>query len=158
MKSYILLRTAAIFFLSNLYLKEGIDSVYVMVDFILQGLPRVVRNASWTRVTKWKILAECGIRIRDVPLAKRRRYHWATRTDVCRSDKSSPAFNCAILLNLPVAHGWSSKIMCRVFLPYNICIDLLFGQLRSLLTVKSLQNVIHHKIFCYIYYVLQVNF
>ena len=34
MNSYILLQTAAIFFLSILYLKQGIDSVYVMVGFI----------------------------------------------------------------------------------------------------------------------------
>ena len=43
------------------------------------------------------------------------------------------------------------------FLSYN-CIVLLFDQLRILLTVKSLQNVIHDKLFCYIYHVLQVIF
>ena len=37
MNSYILLQTAAIFFLSSLYLKQGIDSVYVMVGFICKG-------------------------------------------------------------------------------------------------------------------------
>ena len=37
MKSYIQLHMAAIFFLSNLYLKQGISSVYVMVDFICKG-------------------------------------------------------------------------------------------------------------------------
>ena len=47
---------------------------------------------------------------------------------------------------------------CRVVLSYNICIVLLFDQLRLLLTVKSLQNVIHDKLFCYIYHVLQVIF
>ena len=36
-KSYILLQTAAIFFLSKRYLKHGIGSVYVMVDFICKG-------------------------------------------------------------------------------------------------------------------------
>ena len=36
-KSDILLHTAAIFFLSNLYLKQGIASLYVMVDFICKG-------------------------------------------------------------------------------------------------------------------------
>ena len=35
MKSYILLQTAAIFFISNLYLKQGIG--LVMVDFICKG-------------------------------------------------------------------------------------------------------------------------
>ena len=35
--SYILLQMAAIFFLSSLYLKQGIDSVCVMVGFICRG-------------------------------------------------------------------------------------------------------------------------
>ena len=34
MKSYIPLETTAIFFLANLFLKQGISSEYVMVDFI----------------------------------------------------------------------------------------------------------------------------
>ena len=37
MKSYISLETAAIFFLANLFLKQGISSEYVMVDFICMG-------------------------------------------------------------------------------------------------------------------------
>ena len=37
MKSYIPLETAAIFFLANLFLKQGISSEYVMVDFIFMG-------------------------------------------------------------------------------------------------------------------------
>ena len=37
MKSYIPLETAAIFFLANLFLKQGISSEYVMVDFICMG-------------------------------------------------------------------------------------------------------------------------
>ena len=37
MKSYISLETAAIFFLVNLFLKQGISSEYVMVDFICMG-------------------------------------------------------------------------------------------------------------------------
>ena len=37
MLSYMVLQMAAIFFLSSLYLKQGIDSVYVMVDFICKG-------------------------------------------------------------------------------------------------------------------------
>ena len=37
MNNYIQLQTAAIFFLSSLYLKQGIDSVYVMVGFICKG-------------------------------------------------------------------------------------------------------------------------
>ena len=38
-KSFILLNTATIFFLANLFfLKHGISSEYVMVDFICMGL------------------------------------------------------------------------------------------------------------------------
>ena len=37
MKSYIPLETAAIFFLAKLFLKQGISSGYVMVDFICMG-------------------------------------------------------------------------------------------------------------------------
>ena len=37
MKSYIPLETAAILFLANLFLKQGISSEYVMVDFICMG-------------------------------------------------------------------------------------------------------------------------
>ena len=37
MKSYIPLETAAIFILANLFLKQGISSEYVMVDFICMG-------------------------------------------------------------------------------------------------------------------------
>ena len=37
MKSYMPLKMAAIFFLANLFLKQGISSEYVMVDFINIG-------------------------------------------------------------------------------------------------------------------------
>ena len=38
MKSYVPLETAAIFFLANLFLKQGISSEYVMADFICIGI------------------------------------------------------------------------------------------------------------------------
>ena len=38
MKSYIPLETAAIFFLANLFPKQGISSEYVTADFICKGL------------------------------------------------------------------------------------------------------------------------
>ena len=37
MKSHIPLETEAIFFLANLFLKQGINSDYIMVDFICTG-------------------------------------------------------------------------------------------------------------------------
>ena len=45
-----------------------------------------------------------------------------------------------------------------VYFCYNICIVLLFDQLRTLLTVKILQNVIHDKLFYYIYQVLKIHY
>ena len=41
MKSYIPLETAAIFFLANLFLKQGISSEYVMINFICTGKLRL---------------------------------------------------------------------------------------------------------------------
>ena len=38
MKGYIMLETAAIFFLANLFPKQGISSEYVTADFICMGL------------------------------------------------------------------------------------------------------------------------
>ena len=58
-----------------------------------------------------------------------------------------------LFLEIYLQHfGRCSKIMSRVFLSYKICIVLLFDQLRSLLIVKSLQNVIHDKLVYYIIY------
>ena len=44
MKSYKLLNNAAIFFLSKLYLKQGIGSVYVTVDFSCKGYLELSRS------------------------------------------------------------------------------------------------------------------
>ena len=111
MKSYILLQTAAIFF--QFISKTGYWLRVCHGWFHLQGLHRAVRNTSRARITKWKILVHCGIRTRCLPLTKRRRYHSATKTDICRGDKSSPDFNCAIFINLPAAHGRWYEIICH---------------------------------------------
>ena len=65
MKSYIPLETAAIFFLANLFPKQGISSEYVTADFICMGLLGLqgtkTENYNW----KWKILAHTGTRTHD---------------------------------------------------------------------------------------------
>ena len=132
---------------SNIFFIEPIYKIGNMLGvchgwFHLQGLPRAVRNASRARITKWKILAHCGIRTRDLPLTKRRCYHWATRTNVCRVDKSSPGFNCTIFRNLPAAHGRCSKIICR---------ELHFvNSLQTANRYKYYMTKIHDKLFCFI--------
>ena len=94
--------------------------------FHLQGLTRGVKNASRVRITKLKILVHYGIRTRDLPFTKRARYHWATKTDVNWVDKRSPGFYLYYFRNLPEARVRCSKIICRLFLSYDICIVLLF--------------------------------
>ena len=61
-----------------------------MVDFIRMGLLELC--GSRVEHELQKILAHSGIRTRDLPLTKRARYHWATKADVNRVDKSSPGF------------------------------------------------------------------
>ena len=63
MKSYIPLDTAAIFFLANLFPKQGISSEYVTVDFICMGNSGCKELKP--RITKWKILAHTGTRAHD---------------------------------------------------------------------------------------------
>ena len=60
MKSYILQQTAAIFFLSNLYLKQGIGSVYVMVDFICKGDQELSETRVERELQKEKLLPTVG--------------------------------------------------------------------------------------------------
>ena len=79
-----------------------------------------------------KTLSHSGIRIRYLQLAKRTRYHCAPKSDMCRVVKTLPGFTCAIFRNLPIARGICSKLICRLFLSYNICIVLLFDKLRRL--------------------------
>ena len=156
MKNYILLQTAAKSFLSNLYLKQGIGSVY-HGWFHLQRLPRAFRNARRARITKWKILAHCGIRTRDLPLTTRRRYLWATRTVACRVDTGSPGFNCAFFFKLPAADGRCSKIIFREihFVNSLKSANFLIGQTAKQNNYNMTKNT---RLFCYIYHVLQVNF
>ena len=63
-----------------------------MVDFIGKGLLELCGSRVERELQKCKILAHSGIRTRDLSLTKRARYHWATKADVNRVDKSSPGF------------------------------------------------------------------
>ena len=72
------LETAAIFFLADLYLKQGIISQYVMVNFFAQREPRI---------TKLKILAHSGFGTRDFLHAYEAIKHCATRSDIYRELK-----------------------------------------------------------------------
>ena len=64
MKSYIPLETAAIFFLTNLFPKQGISSEYVTTDFICMGLLGL-QGAKTENYKMKKILAHTGTRTHD---------------------------------------------------------------------------------------------
>ena len=60
-----------------------------MVDFIRMGLPELCGSRVERELQNVKL---SGIRTRDLPLTKRARYNWATKTDDNRVDKISPGF------------------------------------------------------------------
>ena len=60
MKSYILLHMAAIFFLSKLYLQQGIGSVYFMVDFICKGFLELIGTKVERELQNQKFLPTVG--------------------------------------------------------------------------------------------------
>ena len=60
MKSDILLHMASIFFLSNLYPKQGIGSVYVMVDFICKGYLELIGTRVERELQNEKFLLTVG--------------------------------------------------------------------------------------------------
>ena len=151
MNSYIQLQTAAIFFSIEPLSITGYWLGVCHGWFHLQRLTGGVKNASRVRITKLKRLTHCWIRTWDLPFTKRARYHWATKVDVSRVNKRSPGFTYAIFINLPVARVRCSKIICRFFFVIWYFYRFAVYQFRSLLTVKSLQNVIHEKSSCKCY-------
>ena len=121
---------AAIFFPSNLYLKQGICSVYVMVDFICKGCLELPEK---------RIERDLLSTVRFEPGTFRLRSEGAT-TELRRLI-SVPWIKVHLLLtvNLPVAHGTCryNKIICRVFLLCNIFIVLLMNQLQKFADCKE---------------------
>ena len=75
MNSDIPLESAAILYLANIYLKQGIGYVYVMVDLICMDAFNIysICEECEPRITKWKILANSLIWTRDRSLPKRTR-------------------------------------------------------------------------------------
>ena len=73
MNKYKLHETAAIFFLADIYLTQGISSVYVLVDFIRMGLLELWGSRVLRELQNEKIPAHSGIRTRYIPPMKRTR-------------------------------------------------------------------------------------
>ena len=61
MKSHILLQTAVVFFLSKLYLKQGIGLLYVMVDFICKCYLELAGTRVARELQNEKFLPTLGI-------------------------------------------------------------------------------------------------
>ena len=80
------LETAAIFFLANLYLKQGIDEVYVMVDFICMGLLDHMRSAN-RELQNEKFLHAVVVQLGTFRLRTEVAKRCATRSDIYRALK-----------------------------------------------------------------------
>ena len=65
MESYIPLETAAIFFLANFFLKQGISSGYAMVDFICMGILGL-QGAKAENYKSEKLLPVAGLELRPL--------------------------------------------------------------------------------------------
>ena len=63
-----------------------------MVDFIRMGLLELCGSRVEPELQNVKFLPTVGFEPGDLPLTKRARYHWATKTDINWVDKSSPGF------------------------------------------------------------------
>ena len=74
MKSYIPLETAAMFFLANLFPKQGISSEYVTADFICMGLLGL--QGAKTENYKMKNFAQSGTRTHDPWFSSLVPYPW----------------------------------------------------------------------------------
>ena len=114
--------------------------MYVMVDFICKGLLELWGTRVERKLQNEKFLPTVGF---ELGIFRLRAEQCAKRADILRALKSLPG-KCDKFTYLPAVRGGCSLIICRVFLSYNILIGLLLKQLKSLLTVKSLQNIIHH--------------
>ena len=111
MKSYIPLETAATFFLANLYLKQGISSEYVMVDFICMSLldaNRELQNETF--------LPTVGFEPGTFRIRSERAKRWATRADKYRSSEGDHVKReCAFKSYLYHLVDVLSVLSCNIF-------------------------------------------
>ena len=134
------LEKAATFFLANLYhvyLKQGISSEYVMVDFICKGLLGL--SGMRVGITKWKILARSGIRTL-VPSAYKANTLTIVLLDLIsiehlKVDQNSPECHIKIYLYTVV-----DFVKCHVV--YYILLTLYSQQTSKLVKQKNNTNII----------------
>ena len=100
-----------------------------MVSFICKGLKSCEERESSENNKMKKCLPTVGFEPGTFRLRCESAYHYATNfiKDIYQTVKSWPPFTF-VIKKLPEARGRCSKMFCRVFLLYNICIVLLFDQ------------------------------
>ena len=113
MKSYKSLETAAIFYSSKPFLKQGISYVYVMVDFIRISLLELFGSRVERELKNVKFLPTVGFEPGTSRLLSERATTELRRLMSTKSIKVHLVFTCAIFRNLPVALGRCSKIIFR---------------------------------------------
>ena len=109
----------------SLYLKQGIDSVYVMVGFICRAKWRCKERKLSENKKNLKVLPTVGFEPGTSRLLSERATTELRRLMSTEWIEVHLVFTCAIFRNLPVARVRCSKIICRLFLSSNICIVLL---------------------------------
>ena len=113
MKSYKSLETAAIFYSSEPFLKQGISLVYVMVDFIRMDLLELCGSRFERELQNVKFLPTVGFEPGTSSLLSERATTELRRLMSTEWIKVHLVFTCVILKKLPVALGRCSKIIFR---------------------------------------------
>ena len=113
MKSYKSPETAAIFYSSEPFLKQGISLVYVMVDFIRMGFLQLCGSRVERELQNVKFLPTVGFEPGISRLLSERATTELRRLMSTEWIKVHLVFTCAIFRNLPVALGRCSKIIFR---------------------------------------------
>ena len=111
MKSYKSLETAAIFYSSEPFVKQGISWVYVMVDFVRMGLQELCRSRVEPELQNVKVLLTVGFEPGTSRLLSECATTELRRLTSTEWIKVHLLFTCAIFRILPVALGRCSKII-----------------------------------------------
>ena len=141
-KAYInrckLCNTAAVIFLSDLCLKEGICWVYGMVDFICMGLLnlRGTRTKRELQNQYGKFLPKVGFEQTTLDVGNRRLIVYTTTSFTNERLKVNGSLPVLFILTYTMWLMKQCVLLSRCIEGIKICIVLLFDQYRCLLTVK----------------------
>ena len=137
MTSYKPLETAAIFFSSEPFLKQGISLVYVMVDFIRMCLLELCGSRVERKLQNVKFLPIVWFEPGTSCLLSERATTELRRLMSVEWIKVHLVFTCAIFRNLPVSLGRCSKIIFRElhFVNYLLSANFFIGKQQNITNI-----------------------